>query len=126
MKKVCRGSICIILMIFLGCSDKVNFNLDDVEQHAWMKPFVHSPFSFSGSHNLDESRIVFSFKTEVTIDEYFKRVDSLAIIDDWSIPFKCRNYRVFVRNTFGEVADSVPIIVKIHSLDSGFIIVDIR
>lgn len=126
MLKVYKISIGLFLLLLLGCNENIDFNLDDAKRHVWMNTFVHSPLNFSGKHNLDESSIVFSFETELDLKEYYKRVDSLAASDGWKTPFSSRDYRVYVRNNFGELADSVPIIVKVHSLESGVMIVEIR
>ncbi len=126
MLKVYKIFISVFLLFSLGCKKNVDFNIDDVKKHGWMNSFVHSPINFSGKHNIDESSVVLSFKTGLDTKEYYKKVDSLANSDGWEIPFSSKDYRVYVRNNYGEVADSMPIIVKIHSLESGFIIVEIH
>ena len=126
MRKGGNLFLCLLLVFLLGCGKTLDFNLQNVKEHDWMNTFVHLPINFSGSHNLDESIITFYFESKLSVHDYYNKVDSLALIEGWKRPFFSNDCRVYVREAYDQSTYLTPVIVKINSLESGAIVVEIR
>ncbi len=80
--------ILILLMcLFLaGCGDRIQGDSSDLEKYPWVATFALEGKNFSKvEHNLDTGRYAFSFRSDLSPEEYFSAVDDCASQKGWVV-----------------------------------------
>ena len=77
----------IVILFFIGCTDKKVPKEDELKQYPWIELFAPNMIDFKGiEHNLDLGIYSFSFETRLpNIDAYFDLTDSVALTNNWEI-----------------------------------------
>ena len=90
-----------MIVIFIGCSDEIDFSDEILNQLDWLKIFVIENDDFKGGkYNIDTNIFDFSFKTHLSVNEYFKKLDLVCKQNDWIMTDSLNTYRIFEKGLY--------------------------
>ena len=113
--------------LFVGCGDRIQSDLSDLEKYPWVATFTLGGREFSKiEHNLDTGRYAFSFRSDYPADEYFSIVDVHAKKQGWVIARTSGCAKRFERPSTIFPAATGKDLVSIEYRDGGRIILEYR
>jgi len=103
-----------LIIIFISCNENVQPNEGIITNNPWLQTFTPYIYNFKGIKlNIDTGQVLFEFKTSLTIKEYFNKVDSSALSNNWTLKDSSEFTRVYSKKIYMFEADTSNTFVKL-------------
>ena len=92
--------------IILSCRNFSEFNTEDAERNSWLIGFLQNKTIIEGIYNYSEDIIELVLEVD-SIDIFYSKADSIALMEGWDLNAYNPNFRVFSKEmkTTGNLSD---------------------